>query len=99
MVIWDIEWPDRANRCQHEITEMSERQKRTDIVTANAVTRGINILAVRNRFVAQNYMRVNNVPQGVIERVLDQPASRRVASPEQLISEAIIPLHPDTGGH
>jgi hypothetical protein len=99
MVIWDIEWPDPENRCQHEITEMSERQKRTDIVTANAVTRGINILAVRNRFVAQNYMRVNNVPQGVIERVLDRPASRRVASPEQLISEAIIPLPPDTGGH
>jgi hypothetical protein len=77
---------------------MSERQKRTDIGTANAVTRGINILAVRNRVVAQNYMRVNHVPQGVIERVLDRPAARRATSPQQLISEAIIPSSPDKGG-
>ncbi|MEN3274802.1 MAG: hypothetical protein V7631_592 [Massilia sp.] len=77
---------------------MSERQKRTDIATANVVMRGINIMAVRNRLLAENYMRVNHVPPGVIERVLDQPASRRAASPQQLISEAIIPLPPDTGG-
>jgi hypothetical protein len=77
---------------------MSERQKRSDIVTANVVTRGINILAVRDRSVAQNYMRVNHVPQDVIERVLDRPASRRAASPEQLISEAIVPSPPDNGG-
>lgn len=77
---------------------MSERQKRTDIGTANVVARGINIMAVRNRLLAQNYMRVNNVPQGVIERVLDRPASRRAASPQQLISEAILPSPPDTGG-
>jgi ribosomal protein S8E len=77
---------------------MSERQKRTDIATANAVTRGINILAVRNRAVAQNYMRVNNVPQGVIERVLDRPAARRATNPEQLISEAIIPSSPGNEG-
>jgi hypothetical protein len=86
-----------ANRCHHEITEMSERQKRTDIVTANVVTRGINILAVRNRSVAQNYMRVNNVPQDVIERALDRPAARRATSPEQLISEAILPSSPGNG--
>jgi hypothetical protein len=94
----EIEWPDPVNRCPHEITEMSERQKRTDIATANVVMRGINIMAVRNRLLAENYMRVNHVPPGVIERVLDQPASRRAASPQQLISEAIIPLPPDTGG-
>lgn len=77
---------------------MSERQKRTDTGTANVVARGINIMAVRNRFVAQNYMRVNNVPQGVIERVLDRPALRRAASAQQLISEAILPSPPDSGG-
>jgi hypothetical protein len=71
--------------------EMNERQKRSDIGTANVVTRGINILAVRNRFLAQNYMRINHVPQGVIERVLDRPWSRRATSAEQLISEAIVP--------
>jgi hypothetical protein len=71
--------------------EMSERQKRSDIDTAKVVTRGINILAVRNRFLAQNYMRINHVPQGVIERVLDRPCARRATSAEQLISEAIVP--------
>jgi hypothetical protein len=55
-------------------------------------------MAVRNRFVAQNYMRVNNVPQGVIERVLDRPALRRAASAQQMISEAILPSPPDSGG-
>lgn len=78
---------------------MSERQKRSDIGTAKVVTRGINILAVRNRVLAQNYMRVNRVPQGVIERVLDRPSSRRATSPEQLISEAIVPSSPATERH
>lgn len=78
---------------------MSERQKRSDIGTAKVVTRGINILAVRNRVLAQNYMRVNRVPQGVIERVLDRPCSRRATSPEQLISEAIVPSSPATERH
>ncbi|MET0980724.1 MAG: hypothetical protein ABWY02_01390 [Telluria sp.] len=76
---------------------MSERQKRNDIDTANVVTRGINILAVRNRFIAQNYMELKNVPQRVIGRVLDNPASRRAPSAEQVISEAITPSHPDAG--
>jgi hypothetical protein len=70
---------------------MSERQRRNDIGTSNVVMRGINILIVRNRFLAQNYMRLNHVPQHVIERVLDNPASRRVTTPEQLISEALVP--------
>lgn len=70
---------------------MSERQKRNDMGTANVVTRGINILAVRNRFLAQNYMEVKNVPPGVIGRVLDNPASRRAPSAEQVISEALTP--------
>jgi hypothetical protein len=70
---------------------MSERQKRTDGSTAKAVARGVNILAVRNRAVAQNYMEYKRVPSGVITRVLDNPASRRVPSSEQLISEAITP--------
>jgi hypothetical protein len=97
MVIEDIERPNPVNRCHYEITEMSERQKRTDLATANVVTRGINILAVRDRLVAQNYMKVNNVPQAVIERVLDRPAARRATSPEQLISEAILPSPPGNG--
>jgi hypothetical protein len=70
---------------------MSERQKRIDGGTAKAVTRGINILAVRNRAVAQNYMEYKRVPSTVIARVLGNPASRRVPSTEQLISEAITP--------
>lgn len=76
---------------------MSERQKRSDIGTANVVMRGINILTVRNCFLAQNYMELKNVPPGVIGRVLDSPASRRAPSAEQVISEAITPSHPDAG--
>lgn len=71
---------------------MNERQKRTDIGTANVVTRGINILAVRNRSLAQNYMECKDVPAGVVKRVLDQPGSRRAPSAAQVISEAITPL-------
>ena len=70
---------------------MSERQKRSDIGTANVVTRGINILAVRNRSLAQNYMELKGAPQHVIRRVLDHPASRRAPSAEQAISEALTP--------
>jgi hypothetical protein len=70
---------------------MSKRQKRTDIDTANVVTRGVNILAVRNRALAQNYMECKDVPACVVRRVLDQPGSRRAPSAEQLISEAITP--------
>jgi hypothetical protein len=73
---------------------MNKRQKRTDIGTANVVTRAINILAVRNRSLAQNYMECNDVPAGVVERVLDQPGSRRAPSAEQVISEAIPPAPP-----
>lgn len=77
---------------------MNERQKRTDGGMAKAVMRGINILAVRNRAVAQNYMEYKRVPSTVITRVLDSPASRRVPSTEQLISEAITPSsRPQTG--
>jgi hypothetical protein len=77
-----------------EIDNMSERQKRTDIGTANVVTRAINILAVRNRSLAQHYMECNDVPAGVVQRVLDQPGSRRAPSAEQVISEAITPSPP-----
>jgi hypothetical protein len=73
---------------------MSERQKRTDIGTANAVARGINILAVRNRAVARHYMEYNHVPGTVIGRVLDNPAARRAPSAEQAVSEAITPSIP-----
>ena len=97
MVVWSIERPDPVNAVLLEIAEMSERQKRTDTDTANAVTRGINILAVRNRLLAQNYMEINNVPPGVIGRVLDHPASRRAPSAEQMISEAITPAPPGAG--
>ena len=73
---------------------MSKRQRRVDCSTANAVARGVNILAVRNRTLAQNYMEYKRVPTGVIVRVLDNPASRRMPSTEQLISEAITPSIP-----
>jgi|KBSMisStaDraftv2_1062788.scaffolds.fasta_scaffold202519_1 hypothetical protein len=73
---------------------MSERQRRVDGGTAKAVARGVNILAVRNRTLAQNYMEYKRVPSGMITRVLDNPASRRMPSTEQLISEAITPSQP-----
>lgn len=71
--------------------QMSERQRRVDCITAKAVARGINILAIRNRSLALNYMEYKRVPMRVIVRVLDNPASRRITSTEQLISEAITP--------
>jgi len=70
---------------------MSERQKRADDDTAKAVARGLNILAVRNRSLARNYMEYKRVPAGVIARVLDYAAARRMQSTEQLSSEAITP--------
>ncbi|WP_084677059.1 hypothetical protein [Massilia niastensis] len=73
---------------------MSNRQNRSDVDTAKAVTRGINILTVRNRSVAQKYMEYKRVPPSVITRVLDNPSSRRMPSAEQLISEAITPSSP-----
>lgn len=73
---------------------MSERQRRTDGGTAKAVTRGVNILAVRNRSLAQNYMQFKHVPARVIARVLDNPSSRRRPTAEQAISEAITPSSP-----
>ena len=71
---------------------MSKRQKRVDCNTAKAVVRGINILGVRNRSMALNYMEYKRVPTEVILRVLDNPVSRRMPSSEQLISEAITPF-------
>jgi hypothetical protein len=78
--------------------KMSERQRRVDSGTAKAVARGVNILAVRNRTLAQNYMEYKRVPTGVIVRVLDNPALRRMPSTEQLISEAITPSTPPQDG-
>jgi hypothetical protein len=73
---------------------MSERQRRVDGGTAKAVARGVNILALRNRTLAQYYMKYKRVPSGLIARVLDNPASRRMPSTEQLMSEAITPSLP-----
>ena len=70
---------------------MSERQQRSDEPTANAVARGLNILAVRDADVARRYMRHKQVPDHVIERVLDHPSLRRQESAAQSISEAITP--------
>jgi hypothetical protein len=70
---------------------MSKRQKRTDGGTAKAVVRAVNILAVRDRAVAQNYLEYKQVPPEVIARVLDDPASRRAPSTEEQVSEAITP--------
>lgn len=77
---------------------MSERQRRSDLDTSNAVTRGINILAVRNRSLARNYMEYKRVPSHVIRRVLDEPSQRRAPSAEQAVSEAIVPASPTPGG-
>lgn len=84
----------RATRGQDEMTETSTRQRRSDVETAKAVARGVNILAVRNRSLAQHYMECMHVPPAVIARVLDDPASRRAPSAEQAISEAISPSSP-----
>lgn len=70
---------------------MSERQRRSDMATANAVARGLNILGVRGDALARRYMRHKGVPDAVIVRVIAEPAMRRLASAEQSISEAIIP--------
>jgi hypothetical protein len=76
------------------MTKMSDRQKRSDADTAKAVARGVNILAIRNRSLAQNYMEYKRVPSAVIRRVLDYPSSRRMQSEEQATSEAITPSSP-----
>lgn len=70
---------------------MIERQRRADEATANAVARGLNILAVRDAELARRYMEHKQVPAAVIERVLAQPALRRRESAEQSLSEAITP--------
>jgi sulfatase maturation enzyme AslB (radical SAM superfamily) len=83
------------DRIDHEgRIHMSERQQRSDEPTANAVARGLNILAVRNADVARRYMRHMRVPDQVIERVLDHPHLRRRESAAQSISEAITPSTP-----
>lgn len=73
---------------------MSERQRRFDVETAKAVTRGVNILAVRDAAVARHYMESMQVPGEVIARVLAHPELRRTPSAEQVISEAIVPFPP-----
>ncbi|SDE11138.1 hypothetical protein SAMN05428966_10724 [Massilia sp. PDC64] len=73
----------------------SERQRRSDEPTANAVARGLNILEVRDAALARNYMRHKDVPDHVIARVLDHPELRRRESPAQSISEAITPSTPE----
>lgn len=73
---------------------MTDRQRRGDEATANAVARGLNILAVRNARLARRYMEYKRVPATVIARVLAEPASRRRESAEQAISEAITPDKP-----
>lgn len=74
---------------------MNRRQQRTDIDTANAVARGVNILELRGPAIAGQYMRHKGVPDAVIDRILDVRALRRAPSPEQAVSEAITPTPPD----
>ena len=71
---------------------MHVRQRRNDESTANAVTRGLNILAVRDAVQARRYMEFKGVPADVIERVLVQPAVCRKPTAAQLVSEAITPF-------
>jgi hypothetical protein len=74
---------------------LNERQRRNDEQTANAVARGLNILAVRDAEVARRYMQHKQVPDHVIERVLDHPGLRRQESAAQSVSEAITPSAPE----
>jgi len=71
---------------------MQMRQRRSDETTANAVARGLNILAVRDATQARRYMEYKSVPASVIERVLGRPDACRRLTPEQTVSEAILPL-------
>jgi len=75
--------------------QINERQRRSDLPTANAVARGLNILAVRDPGLARHYMLHKHVPDHVIARVLDHPALRRRESAGQSVSEAITPSPPD----
>ena len=73
----------------------NERQRRSDEPTANAVARGLNILAVRDADVARRYMQHKRVPRDVIARILAHPALRRRESAGQSVSEAISPSPTD----
>jgi hypothetical protein len=75
--------------------DANERQRRADEVTANAVARGLNILAVRDAGLARNYMEFKDVPEHVIARVLEWPELRRRESTGQSVSEAITPSAPE----
>jgi hypothetical protein len=70
---------------------VTDRQRRNDQATANAVARGLNILAVRSAKLARRYMEYKHVPDAVIARVLTEPSLRRRESAGQADSEAITP--------
>jgi hypothetical protein len=74
---------------------MNDRQRRADEEKANAVARGLNILAVRDAHVAMRYMQHKGVPAHVIARVLERPELRRKLSAGQSVSEAITPSAPE----
>ena len=73
---------------------MTERQRRADTTTANAVARGMNILSIRGAGPARHYMEYKRVPGLVIARTLAQPRLRRSPSAEQAVSEAMSPVSP-----
>jgi hypothetical protein len=75
--------------------DTSERQRRNDEPTANAVARGLDILEVRDAALARHYMQYKDVPDHVIARVLGHPEMRRRESAAQSVSEAITPSAPD----
>ena len=77
------------------MADMNERQRRTDEATANAVARGLNILAVRGPALARHYMTYKDVPGHVVARVLARPDLRRRESAAQSVSEAIKPSAPE----
>jgi hypothetical protein len=94
--VYRLDGEAAADECHNpERSKMNERrQRRSDEVTANAVARGVNILAVRGWAQAQRYMEHKRVPEWVIVRVLEYPDRRRVPSAEQSVSEAITPSDP-----
>lgn len=75
--------------------QIMERQRRSDEPTANAVARGLNILAVRDAERARQYMQHKHVPDQVIARVLGDRSMCRRESAGQSVSEAITPSLPD----
>jgi hypothetical protein len=79
------------HRFMIERKHAGEQQQRSNSILANAVARGMNILAVRDEAVARHYLEYKGVPPEVIQRVLRHPDRCRPLTEQQAMSEAIEP--------